>query len=419
MTRGGDGADPGVGQPAAERRTRAGTVATAKATDGSRRNASLSPRWCQPRITQVVGRLVQLPVADAPEGVAERAVDDADGEGLVVPEALRRRAGAGRARRRRRWPRRPRRRASGRSGRDRSVVAPCPAPRSCRSARPGGAVYGGGRRGLGRGRRPARRPAGRLAPAGPARAPRPRRRAGSARPAGRWLKTDLFEEGLPDRALLPSLPSAPVGRHRRRRPRPSAPCPRRRCRAAVVADVRALPFRAGAVRRRAVDLDPRPLRRRRRHRPVAGRAARVLRARRAAGAHPRQRRQPADPGPQRPAPRAWPRRTGLVPFAVGATLDEAGGRRALADAGLRRRRHRPPPARPARRRHPPRPLRAGGSARVLPRFAALAGTRLAPCTGHFVAFLARLASTSLARSTARRRNSGEAGGEQRGARRRG
>jgi hypothetical protein len=87
-------------------------------------------------------------------------------------------------------------------------------------------------------------------------------------------------------------------------------------------------------------------------------------------------------------PPAMARRTGLVPFAVGHTLDEEGGRAALESAGF---------AVDASTHllHAPhvvgtRPARFGWyERRVLPRTTALGRTRLAPWTGHFVAFLAR------------------------------
>jgi hypothetical protein len=80
-------------------------------------------------------------------------------------------------------------------------------------------------------------------------------------------------------------------------------------------------------------------------------------------------------------------RTGLVPFAVGHTVDEAGGRAALARAGFT-------VEEVTHLLHAPhvlgtRPARFGWYEReVLPRTAALGRTRLAPWSGHFVAFLA-------------------------------
>jgi ubiquinone/menaquinone biosynthesis C-methylase UbiE len=81
------------------------------------------------------------------------------------------------------------------------------------------------------------------------------------------------------------------------------------------------------------------------------------------------------------------RRTGLVPFAVGATLDEGEGRAALARAGLT-------VTAAEHLLHAPHVVGTRLAAlrwyeeRVLPRFTRLAGTRVARWTGHYVAFLA-------------------------------
>lgn len=87
-------------------------------------------------------------------------------------------------------------------------------------------------------------------------------------------------------------------------------------------------------------------------------------------------------------PRAAATRTGLVPFAVGATHDEAGGRAALERAGFT-------VERTAHLLHAPHVV-GTRLARFrwweehgLAVFTKLAATRLAPTTGHFVAFLAR------------------------------
>ncbi len=203
--------------------------------------------------------------------------------------------------------------------------------------------------------------------------------------AGRWLKTDLYEERAPVRALLPSLPG----------PRwvagdvSAAVVDQARGLAAALAvlDVRRLPFRAGAfdgvLSTSTLDHfdDPADLDR------SLGELRRVLRpdgilvltldnAR-----HPLIRLRNA-------LPRAVAARTGLVPFAVGHTLDEAGGRAALERAGFA-------VEATAHLLHAPhvvgtRLARVGWwERRVLPRTAALGRTRLAPWTGHFVAFLAR------------------------------
>jgi SAM-dependent methyltransferase len=203
-------------------------------------------------------------------------------------------------------------------------------------------------------------------------------------PAGRWLKTDLFEEGLPDRALLPSLPSAAwvgidVAPEAVARARPAV-------RRALVADVRALPFRAGAFDgvlststldhfEHDADID-RSLAELARVLAAGGRLILTLDN----GANPLIRARNA-------LPRPVAARTGLVPFAVGATHDEPGGREALARAGFA-------VDATAHVLHAPhvvgtRLARFGWWERVvLPRFAALASTPAARRTGHFVAFLA-------------------------------
>ena len=201
--------------------------------------------------------------------------------------------------------------------------------------------------------------------------------------AGRWLKTDLFEERDPDRALLPHL----VGPHwigtdlapevARRSGTPSA----------TAADVRRLPFADGTfdgiLSTSTLDHfdDPADI----------GRSLvelrRVLRAGGDLVLTLDNRRNPLIRA-RNALPRAVAERTGLVPFAVGATLDEAGGRDALAAAGfvvvaVEHLLHAPHVVgtRPASwswwERH------------VLPRTTGLGRTRLAPWTGHYVAFHAR------------------------------
>jgi len=204
------------------------------------------------------------------------------------------------------------------------------------------------------------------------------------RPQGRWLKTDVFEEGLPDRALLPSLPSAAwfgvdISAQAVRRARPAVP-------RAVVADVRALPFREGSfdgVLSTSTldhfddvgDID-RSLDQLADVVAPGGRLVLTLDN----AAHPLVAARNA-------LPRPVARRTGLVPFAVGATLDEAGGRDALHRAGFdvdaaEHLLHAPHVVgtRLARSRW--------WADVVLPRFAGLSRTRVAHRTGHFVAFLA-------------------------------
>lgn len=86
-------------------------------------------------------------------------------------------------------------------------------------------------------------------------------------------------------------------------------------------------------------------------------------------------------------PRGAARRTGLVPFAVGATHDEPGGRAALERAGFT-------VEASAHLLHAPHVVGTRlarfrwWEERALPAFTTLAGTRVARRTGHFVAFLA-------------------------------
>jgi SAM-dependent methyltransferase len=155
---------------------------------------------------------------------------------------------------------------------------------------------------------------------------------------------------------------------------------------AVVADVRALPFRAGAfdgvLSTSTLDHFDDPA-------AIDDALAELARALGAGGrlvltldnaAHPLVRLRNA-------LPAGVARRTGLVPFAVGATLDEAGARAAVARAGL-------DVDAGEHLLHAPhvvgtRLARFGWWERVaLPRFAGLARTRAAHRTGHFVALLA-------------------------------
>jgi SAM-dependent methyltransferase len=207
-----------------------------------------------------------------------------------------------------------------------------------------------------------------------------------APPAGRWLKTDLFEEGAVHRALLPSLDAASwIGLDLS-----SAVAARARSRvgcAAVVADVRSLPFDDdafdGVLSTSTLDhfAEPasidRSLHELRRVLRPGGRLLLTL------------------DNPRNPLirlrnalPPAWARRTGLAPFAVGCTLDEDAGRAALASAGFE-------VEASTHLLHAPhvvgtRPARFGWyERRVLPHTESIGRTRLAPLTGHYVAFSAR------------------------------
>ena len=198
-------------------------------------------------------------------------------------------------------------------------------------------------------------------------------------PAGRWLKTDLYEERDERRALLPWLGSARwVGTDL------SPAVAVRAGTVALVADVRRLPFAPavfdGVLSTSTLD-----------HFDDAADIERTLRE---------LRRVVRDGGdlvltldnPRNPLvrlrnalPRSVARRTGLVPFAVGATLAEPDGRAALEAAGFE-------VLDVEHLLHVPHVVGTRLAAwpwyerRVLPRFARLARTRVAPWSGHFVAF---------------------------------
>jgi ubiquinone/menaquinone biosynthesis C-methylase UbiE len=207
-------------------------------------------------------------------------------------------------------------------------------------------------------------------------------------PAGRWLKTDLFEELSEHRALLPSLGSAAwVGTD------VSLEVARRSVtadRTPVVGDVRRLPFADacfdGVLSTSTLDHFDHP-------RHLASALAELRRVLRTDGRLVLTLDNPRNPlvRLRNALPAGLARRTGLVPFSVGATLDEPGGRRALVAAGFT-------VEASTHLLHAPhvvgtRPARYGWyERRVLPATDRLGATRIAPWSGHFVAFLARPAA---------------------------
>jgi SAM-dependent methyltransferase len=204
-------------------------------------------------------------------------------------------------------------------------------------------------------------------------------------PTGCWLKTDLFEERSPSRALLPSLATADwVGTDLSpvvaRQARDRTGC------ASVAADVRSLPFPDGrfdgVLSTSTLD-----------HFEVVDELHRALRELRRV-LRPRGRLVLTLDNPVNPLIRlrnALPpdvaRRTGLSPFQVGCTLAEGSGRTALESAGFevddsRHLLHAPHVV-------GTRLARFGWWERTaLPRTERLGRTRLAPLTGHYVAFTA-------------------------------
>lgn len=202
-------------------------------------------------------------------------------------------------------------------------------------------------------------------------------------PVGRWLKTDLFEERDPVRALLPHLRSATwVGTDLARRTVRGAGVVR-----GAAADVRRLPFADGAFdgvlststldhfeQAASIDLALAELRR---VLTTGGTLVLTL------------------DNPENPLirlrnalPHAVARRTGLVPFAVGATL-------ALDEGCAALRRHGFDVLDTALLLHAPHVVGTrlarfrAWERHALPRLDRLGTTRVARRTGHFVAFLAR------------------------------
>ena len=202
-------------------------------------------------------------------------------------------------------------------------------------------------------------------------------------PGGRWLKTDLFEERSAVRALLPALSTARwVGADVA-----PATVAASGVRPAVAADVRRLPFPDasfdGVLSTSTLDHFD--------HRRSIERSLVELRRVLAPGGHlvltldnpdnPLVRLRNA-------LPHAVARRTGLVPFAVGETLDLDHGVDALVRAGFE-------VVDTTTVLHAPHVVGtrlarfAWWERRALPAFDRLGATRASRFSGHFVAFLAR------------------------------
>ncbi|HET8930804.1 MAG TPA: class I SAM-dependent methyltransferase, partial [Acidimicrobiales bacterium] len=198
-----------------------------------------------------------------------------------------------------------------------------------------------------------------------------------------WLKTDLFEERARERALLPRLGSATwIGSDLS--PEVARAAAHLGTASVLAADVRALPFAAGSVDgilststldhfELPDEIDASLLELRRVLAP-GGQLVLTL------------------DNPRNPLvrlrnalPAGLARRSGLVPFEVGATYDEERGRAALQRAGF-------DVARTAHLLHAPHVIGTRLAAfgwyerNVLPRWDRLASTRVAPVSGHFVAF---------------------------------
>jgi SAM-dependent methyltransferase len=207
-------------------------------------------------------------------------------------------------------------------------------------------------------------------------------------PTGRWLKTDLYEERSSERALLGHLPSATwVGMD-------VSPATTGQARVASGVPVLAADIREVAIRTGALDgvLSTSTLDHFDDLADLRAGLAELHRILRPGGVLVLTLDNPRNPliRARNALPAAVARRTGLVPFAVGQTLDARDGERALAGAGFT-------VERVAHLLHAPhvlgtRPARwSWWERRVLPATDRLAGTRLAPFTGHFVAWLARRA----------------------------
>ena len=204
-------------------------------------------------------------------------------------------------------------------------------------------------------------------------------------PTGRWLKTDLYEERSADRSLLGDLGTA------RWTGVDVSPATAGQARATVGGSVAVTDLRRAGLASAAFDgvlststLD---------HFDAAADLEEALteihRVLAPGGRLVLTLDNPANPliRARNALPPGVARRTGLVPFAVGHTVGAPAGAGLLTEVGFRVERvehllHAPHVigTRPARWPWYER--------RVLPRLDRLAGTRLAPFTGHYVAFLA-------------------------------
>jgi SAM-dependent methyltransferase len=211
-------------------------------------------------------------------------------------------------------------------------------------------------------------------------------RAWLGAPTGRWLKTDLYEERSPERALLGHLDTAAwVGMD-------VSPATAGQAHRATEVPVLATDVRRAGLRTGAFDgvLSTSTLDHFDDLEDLHASLAELHRVLRPGGVLVLTLDHPRNPliRARNALPPSIARHTGLVPFAVGQTLDAVDGERALARVGF-------DVDRTAHLLHAPHVLgtRPAGWAwwerRVLPAADRLAGTRLAPYTGHFVAFLAR------------------------------
>jgi SAM-dependent methyltransferase len=202
---------------------------------------------------------------------------------------------------------------------------------------------------------------------------------------GRWLKTDLFEEATPDRGLIPELSSATwtgidVS------PRVAATASSVVTAGAANADVMAIPFASasfdGVLSTSTLDHLP--------DREAIGAALRELRRVMRRGG--RLVLTLDNPGNvmvrlRNALPASLQRRSGLVTFPLGATLGRRAGVDALTGSGFEAVDvafvlHAPHVVGTRLARFP------WWERKALPAFDRLGSTRLAPATGHFVAFLA-------------------------------